>query len=217
MACERWQEAILDRLYDEIGPVEDRALEAHLADCTACRGTIAEMRRVRTILREHEPEVPRAPRVMVLGRTSGLRPALLAASLGAAALLAGAGAGAGYALGRQTAAPAPPVAVAASPTPVDEAATQALIRQEIDRRIAELAASRPSTEPQAAAAGVTKEDLQSALAKLERKLDGYRASDLNYMQAQIEASEDRTGSRIGQTNQALRYVALASNPNVSER
>ena len=51
----------------------------------------------------------------------------------------------------------------------------------------------------------------------ERKLDGNRAEELDYMLGQIEASEVRTGARIGQTNQALRYVALASNPNVSER
>ena len=218
MSCERWNEAILGRLYDEIEPDQDLALESHLEGCAACRASLSELRRLRVVLQENEPEVPRAPRVVVLRDTSRFRPALLAASLAGAALLAGAGAGAGYALGRQgSPRDAAPVQVAAAnPTALD-AATEALVRKEVESRWAALTADldvKPST-PDAAA--VTQEDLQTALAKFERKLDGNRAEELDYLLGQIEASEVRTGARIGQTNQALRYVALASNPNVSER
>jgi hypothetical protein len=218
MSCERWQEAILGRLYAELEPEEDRALTSHLEACGACVASLEDLRRVRVSLRENEPEVPRLPRVMVLRDAPRLRPALLAASLATAALLAGAGAGAGYALGRQgtRAEKTVPIVGSSSAATLDPA-TEALIRQEVASR---LDALRASAQPDAAAAipaGVTKDEFQTALTKLERRMETNRAADFGYMMGEIEASEVRTGARIGQTNQALRYVALASNPNVSER
>ena len=218
MSCERWNDAILGRLYDEIDPDQDLALTSHLEGCAPCRASLSELRRLRVVLQENEPEVPRAPRVVVLRDTSRFRPALLAASLAGAALLAGAGAGAGYAVGRQGAPrDVPPAATAATAPASLDAATEAFVRKEVEDRWAALTADLRAKESSPAAPALTQEDLQAALAKFERKLDGNRAEELDYMLGQIEASEVRTGARIGQTNQALRYVALASNPNVSER
>jgi putative zinc finger protein len=214
MSCDKWQEAIVGRLYGEIDPAEDRALESHLESCVACRGALDDLGRLTVVLRENEPAVDRPPRVVVLRDTRRFRPALLAASLVGAALLAGVGAGAGYAVGRQGAPAASPVTVA------DTQATEALVQKEVDRRLAAFAASlktEPAKSPELLASGVTRDELDAALAKFERRMDNKNAEALDYLAGQIEASENRTGARIGQTNQALRYVALASNPNVTER
>ena len=45
MSCERWNEAILGRLYDEIEPDQDLALESHLEGCAVCRASLSELRR----------------------------------------------------------------------------------------------------------------------------------------------------------------------------
>ena len=64
---------------------------------------------------------------------------------------------------------------------------------------------------------ISSPELRAELAKFERRLNGARAADLDYVLDQIAASEVRVGARLGQTNQALRSVALASNPYVNEQ
>ena len=219
MRCDIWNERIIGRVYGEIDPADDAELSRHLAGCAACRATLEEFGVIRAMLREHEPPVPQIPKVVVLRDRRGFRPALLAASIVGAALLAGAGAGAGYGWAHR--APresgASPATVAASPS-ADE--VQELVRREVARRLDAIAAERGPAGSQAsntAPSGLTREELRAELAKFERTINGARASDLDYMLDQIAASETRTGNRIGQTNQALRYVALASNPQVSEQ
>ena len=224
MSCTTWNDSLTERLYDEIGAEDDAALAAHLATCASCRERLDEFRRLRTALREDEPDMPRVPRVVVLRDRSRFRPALLAASLLGAAVLAGAGAGAGYALG-QGHAPAPAVVVAA-PLPAPGVSTEELVRREVDRRIAALkesqtiaAASKPRDTSQGpiGVRPVSSPELRAEFAKFERRLNGARAADLDYILDQIAASEVRIGARLGQTNQALRSVALASNPYVNEQ
>jgi hypothetical protein len=48
-------------------------------------------------------------------------------------------------------------------------------------------------------------------------LNGARAADLDYVLDQLAASEYRVANRIGKTNDALRTVALASNPYAVEQ
>jgi predicted anti-sigma-YlaC factor YlaD len=219
MDCGHWNQSLVGRLYEDISPEEDAALEAHLSGCAGCRATLEEFRRVRTVLDAGEPEVQRVPRVVVLRDRSRWRHGALAASILCAALLAGAGAGAGYALGQRRATEIPPTAAVASagvpagvpsavPASLDKA-TEALIRSEVERRVAALAASQVGQR------AVSPTELRAELARFERKVNDTRATDLDYMLGQIEASEIRTGSRIGKTNQALRDVALASNGYVS--
>jgi len=224
MTCTAWQENVVERLYGEIGKDTDAALSAHLETCASCRESLAEFQRVRSLMAEDEPGVPRVPRVVVLRDRSGFRPALLAASLLGTALLAGAGAGAGYALGLGHAS-----ASAALPAGGPVAAgvsTEELVRREVDRRMAALQASQPhvagatTSESNPAASAdhaVNASELRAEFAKFERRLNGARAADLDYVLDQIAASEFRVGTRLGKTNQALRTVALANTPYVNEQ
>jgi hypothetical protein len=61
---------------------------------------------------------------------------------------------------------------------------------------------------------MTRAEVDAALARFERRIDSARAADMQYVLTQLEASEARSGQRIGRTNQALRNVALASNPGI---
>jgi len=224
MSCTTWNESLTGRLYGEIPPEDDAALTAHLESCADCRSTLDQFHRVRTRLREDEPLAPRAPRVVVLKERSRFRPALMAASLLGAAMLAGGTAGLGYALGRGEAPAAP--AIAASDTGASIAATEEAVRREVDRRFAAWEASKASaagssaTQTTTGATGdpvVSSSALKAEFAKFERRLNGARASDLDYVLDQIAASEYRVSNRIGKTNDALRTVALASNPYVNEQ
>jgi hypothetical protein len=212
MDCTHWNESLIGRLYDEISAEENVALETHLGTCAACRASLDELRRVRGVLAADEPAVPRTPRVVVLRAQRSWTRAAMAASLLGAALLGGLGTGAGYALGRQRAPmqrvvatgpeSARPATVALDPT------TEELIRNEVARRMEAIEAARPAaSQPDA----LRSADLKAELARFERKLNAARATDLDYMLGEIQASELRTGSRIGKTNDAIRTVALASN------
>jgi hypothetical protein len=216
MSCTQWHDGLIDRLYGEIGAEDDAALTAHLALCASCRTTLDEFQTVRGLIREDQADTPRVPRVVVLQHRSRFRPALLAASLLGAAVLAGAGAGAGYALGLGH---SPTPATVAASTPATAAvSTEELVRREVDRRLAALQEPRSiaATEP-SGERPISASDLRAELAKFERRLDGARATDLDYVLGQIAASEFRVGTRLGKTNDALRTVALATNPYADEQ
>jgi anti-sigma factor RsiW len=216
MNCTPWHESLIGRLYGEIGAEEDAALTAHLESCPNCSKTLSDFQSVRALLREDEPDTPRVPRVVVLQPRSRFRPALLAASILGAVVLAGAGAGAGYALGLGRS--ASPASLAAA-TPVTPAAsTEELVRREVDRRLAAFQESRPVTAAEPSGERpVRASDLRAEFAKFERRLNTARATDLDYVLDQIAASELRVGTRLGKTNQALRTVALANTPYVDEQ
>jgi anti-sigma factor RsiW len=224
MSCTNWNESLIGRLYGEIEAPDDEALAAHLASCESCRETLDELRGVRTLLRENEPVTPRVPRVVILRDRARFRPALLAASLLGAAVLAGAGAGAGYALGsgrRVATSPVTTTAPAVAAVPTEE-----LVRREVERRLAALQEAQTiATDSNSGRTGrepsvdrpVTSKALGAELAKFERRLNSTRAAELEYVLDQIAASEFRVGTRLGKTNEALRSVALASNPYVNEQ
>jgi len=216
MSCTQWHDGLTGRLYGEITAEDDAALSAHLELCESCRITLDEFQTVRGLLREDAAETPRVPRVVVLQHRSRFRPALLAASLVGAVVLAGAGAGAGYALGLGRS-PTPNTVAASTPVTAD-VSTEELVRREVDRRMAALQESRAvaATGP-SGERPISASDLRAELAKFERRLDGARATDLDYVLGQIAASEFRVGTRLGKTNQALRTVALASNPYADEQ
>jgi hypothetical protein len=203
-------------LYGENEVAEDAALTAHLQTCASCRNTLGDFESVRTLLLEDQKDTPRVPRVVVLQRRPAFRPALLAASLLGAAVLAGAGAGAGYALGLGR---SPTPAAVASAAPVaNQASTEELVRREVDRRLAALQEPRSVSAVQPSGEQPVKpSELRAEFAKFERRLNTARATDLDYVLDQVAASEFRVGTRLGKTNQALRSVALASNPHVDEQ
>jgi hypothetical protein len=214
MSCANWKNSLIGRLYGEIEADDAAALTAHLETCAGCRETLEEFGRVRTTLREDAQQASAAPRVVILRDRPRLRFAALAASVLGAALLAGAGAGAGYALGLG-AAPAPTATTTAVPA-APNAATEELVRREVDRRLATLG-DRSAVARKSGEDSVSSPELRAELAKLEKKINGQRAADLDYVLDQIGASEFRTGTRIGKTNEALRTVALASNPYANEQ
>lgn len=217
MACERFQPLIVERLYGEISADGERELARHLEGCQDCRDSLDALSRVREQLDTGDPGVALPRRVVVLKERRRLAPALLAASLAGAALLVGAAAGGGYAVGRMGSRAEPSVAAQPAEGAVAlDAATRQAIESAVDEKIA---ATRRQTGSTAAArpAPVTVPQLDAALARLERNVRRDRAADMDFLMGQLAASEVRTGQRIGQTNQALRYVALASNPNVSEQ
>jgi hypothetical protein len=85
----------------------------------------------------------------------------------------------------------------------------------LDRRL-ETTPWVPSGSPASGAgSAATKTDLKAAFSRLEKKLDSRRTVDLGYVLDAISASELRSSARIGQTREALRYVALASDPRIS--
>jgi hypothetical protein len=222
MSCTQWNECLIGRLYGEIEADDDAALTVHLASCESCRETLDELRRVQTLMRENEPVTPRVPRVVVLRDRARFRPALLAASLLGAAVLAGAGAGMGYAMGTGRGVVTPSTATGGAAT----IPTEELVRREVDRRLAAMqdaqmvangsSSGLPPTDP-AVDRPVTSKALGAELAKFERRLNSTRAAELEYVLDQIAASEFRVGTRLGKTNEALRSVALASNPYVNEQ
>ena len=213
MTCTAWHENLIERLYGEIGAEEDAALTAHLDTCTSCRATLDEFQNVRAQLRDDEKDTPHVPRVVVLQPRSRFRPALLAASILGAVVLAGAGAGAGYALGLGRS-PAPGAIAATTPV-TPQLPTEELVRREVDRRLAAVQESRSTAAIEAPGdRPVRASDLRAEFAKFERRLNTARATDVDYVLDQIAASEFRVGTRLGKTNQALRTVALANSPYV---
>jgi len=64
---------------------------------------------------------------------------------------------------------------------------------------------------------LTREDLDAALSVLADRVEQTRRSDLDYLMARIDATEQRTEGWMDDTQRALQYVAYASNPGISPR
>lgn len=213
MACESWKERILERVCEEPDPGNAARLDEHLEGCEACREELARLAGARSALREAEPAVPVAPRVVVLAPSRFLRPIPAFAAGIACGAIAIAGA---FWAGRSVAPKAVgPEAVPAASDVVRRSDLEAALaseRQRSDRRIDEAEAARRDAVP---AAVLTRQDLEAALGRLERRIETRRTSDVDWLLQEITASELRSGARIGQTREALRYVALASDPHVT--
>ncbi len=215
MACDTWKDQLVARLYGEMEGAEAERLDAHLAACSACRGEFEALGAARGILRESEPVPPVSSRVVLLAPRFSRRPALtFAAGFACAVLLLCAGLGAGWTMReRRDGGALAPVA-----TGLPRSEVEALLREQAAAWEKRLASNRQAPEPAAAGsmpAALTRADLDSAFSRLERKIDNQRSSDLGYILDAISASELRSNARIGQTREALRYVALASDPRIS--
>ena len=209
MTCPIDRNLLLEHAYGETEGADALSLTAHLRDCLECRDQLEQISSARLLLREAEPIAPSAPRVVVLGRTSGWNLVWgFASGLACAVLLVLLTLRFG---GRPDAIPVFP---ASGPHANDawENSVRTLIDQRLERERAEI---RSWLVDQQQRPMVTKEDLDAALARLDRRVDGRRASDLDLLLQEMSAMEDRTGRSIGQTRQALKYVALASNPEIS--
>jgi len=208
MSCESWNERLVARLYGESDPREDAAVERHLSECARCRDEIAGLERARAALLAAPPEVPAAPRVVVLGR----KPTRFGGWTGFAAGLAAATTtfAIGLAAGQRWNAPQPeasaPIAQA-----VDRAELERILaaqRSELEARIAEVAApSAPDSagDPRLASLSRRIEDLAT-------RTEAQRRRDLEFVLGRILAGEVQAGDLIGQTQDAVRTLAVSNDP-----
>ena len=216
MACEEWIPLWMARMYGEATDEEAEAVERHLRDCAACRNDYETILATRQIVSVHAPQAPPAPRVMVLSPRGRMRPALaFAAGVAVTALVAVIS----FRLGAERSAPVavrPPVdtnpVVASVPTQGDVADWA---RQAVDARLDEWSRSRK--EVPTATRPVTREEIDSSLAALSRRVETDRRSDLDFLMARIAASDQRTEGWMDDTQRALQYVAYSSNPGISPR
>lgn len=206
MACELFQSRLVALAYDDISPEDRAAAQAHLAGCADCSATLARLAGTRAALADAAPVVPTAPRIVVLAPRRSVPGWAIAAGIAGAALLGAAG----YLAGT-TGQPA------SAPTPFDAEQARALVREESRRQIeAQFEAMKAALPKPAPVDAVTRDVLRAELSGLERRINSGRAEDVGYVLDQIAASETRSRDRIGDTQKALRYVALANNPGLGE-
>ena len=209
MACDLFKPRLAALVYDDISPEDRAAVQAHLAGCPACSAALERLAGTRAILADAAPEVPRAPRLVVLAPRRAMPAwASFAAGVAAAAIVGSAGFLAGTS-GRPTATATAPAATAAS---LDAEQAREIAREETRRQIEAMRASIAAPSADA----MTRDDLRAELAGFERRLQRERAQDVGYVLDQIAASETRSRDRIGDTQKALRYVALSNNPGLGE-
>jgi len=217
MSCEHWNESLVSRLYAELGPVEDERLSRHLESCDRCRRVLEELAATRTRLHDAEPLTPSTPRVVVLTP----RPALpryfaFAAGIVCGAILLGAGVLAGRAMTAprhpMSAASAQDLPLGARPASADLETIEAL-RQRLDEqeRLIRTMTAAPSGPP----SSLTRQEYEAALASLREDLDRRQADHEQFLFDELRGVEARTGARIGETQEWLNLVMLASDPRVN--
>jgi hypothetical protein len=217
MSCESQRDRLVAFLYDELAHGERADFEAHLAACGACRGELERLAEARSLLAGSAGAVPPAPRVMVLSPPLARRRWV---GIAASAFLAGVLASTGFFAGMKIGAAQP--ATAEGPRPADAGGTPsasdlAALRASFDARLAQQRSEIQSLIDRKDVPEVTRNEVAAELAKLERKVDGWRANDVEYLLAQLAAVEKRQSTKLDQTQDALRYVALSRDPRVSEQ
>ena len=210
MSCSEWKEHLVGRIYQEIDAHEDARLAAHLPGCAACTAELEELERTRRTLRESLPEVPLAPRVVLLAPRASRLPLLaVAASLAGIGLLSGLAVSWSW----QARGAALSLARSASGSPVQQTALPASgpseedVQRWVDARIDKLLEERTTHQASGSAPArsspypVTKPEVDAMLTRMERKLDRGR-SDLRYRSAS-GGRRARTGFQLGETQRAI--------------
>jgi hypothetical protein len=214
MPCKNWNDEWVAHLYEELDPAEESRLKEHLAFCTECRLTMEELSASREFLQQASPRVPATPRVVVLKPRGFLQPMwAYAAGMACALLLFGVGLLAGYQL--------PGIAGAETElAPVAAVESDAAMRAQLNSILARLnhieqtAGSRP-TGP--VPVYLTRAQFEEAMNSQQRLIDVKRARDFEFLLKEITATELRTGTYIDETREALRFVAMKSDPRFTER
>jgi len=211
MACKEFECGIMEMLYGEVEPSSRERLEAHLASCDDCRTELAELTAGRALLAASAPEIPDAPRVIILNtaeratqrRSFFGRYGMFAAGFAAAALMMAVGLATGYYVA--------PV----SPTPLGDHAglnaqidlvDQAQLQNEMDTRDARLIELIDHKSGQT----------QADLTRFSSALDSRRKQDLRFVLSEIMATEAWAGQAIGENRQSLRHLTLANEPGVTQ-
>ena len=225
MSCSHWNEEWVAHLYGELQPAEEKRLEQHLEGCASCRETLEQLDGSRRILRESAPYVPAAPRVVMLQPGRMRRPAFAFASgMACAVIVFALGVALGY--GSADRSPEPTDAALQTASNVEQGwvprseLTSALQanREAMEARFARLEEyATTRTAPVEMPPTATAAQLEAELRRLQRRIDASRARDFELLLREITASELRTGSRIVQTQNALRFVALKDDPRFTEQ
>ena len=227
MSCEEsWKEVLVSRLYDEITPDEEERLSHHLASCKACSEELEELSSARRLLGEAEPTIPAPPRVLVLDPRSR-RPfwSAFAAGFAAAGLLLGAGITAGWLMAGGRGSPSAPSGeiVIDLPGQPDPPVALATLEDRLDSQRNQiqylytsmgLPDSHRGSEPTRAqpVRVLTRKEFESGLDLLRNQVRQRRSQDLQILLEEIVGVEVRTDARIGETQEALGYMILASDP-----
>jgi len=219
MSCKHWNNDWIAHCYGELHAEGERELSRHLEGCSSCRATLEQLDVSRHLLRAGAPELPDAPRVVVLRSAPGRHPVwAFAGGIAAALLLLLAGALAAPGLGIATV-PAAHDATAPAVDTVSQAEFRMAIEateRRFEEQLAELRGNA-AADPDLLRVNVNRELLMETLADFEDRLASRRANDYEFLMHEIGAAELRTGYRIDNTRQALQFVALASNPRLSEQ
>lgn len=227
MPCKQWNDGWVAQLYGELEPAEERALAAHLERCAACKTTLEELRASHELLQEASPEVPAAPRVVVLRpRPIWSNAWAFAAGAACALLLFGLGFMAGPRWTATGDGPSPQVAQAdttqipASPESASIGETTPVLFQttpELQDDLFALEQRLAKLEEQPSDDALTPALLREELDRLERRFNQERVRDLEYVIRSLTASELRTGTWMDQTQDAITLLALRQDPRFNER
>ena len=218
MSCKEWNEQWVARLYGELDAGEERRFEEHVARCASCAAELEELERARELLRGGTPAVPPAPRAVVLRSSAWRHPAWgFAAGLAAALVVFAAGVWAGVTtLGRPSTLDAG-VQQAHAAAEQDQAERAALEQRVVtlEAELVRLAASGEvrTALPASAESCASREDL----AKLEEQVRYDRLSDYEYLVGEMQSIERRAAGWVDETREAVRLVALTSDPRLNER
>lgn len=192
MACKQWNDDWVAHLYGELEPQEADRLTEHLERCASCAETLQQLSSTRELLHRCAPEVPHAPRVVVLRPRPAWRPVwAFAAGLACAVLV--------FAIGLNL-------------LPAGATGDQQARLAQLEQRLQQVEQVSPATQEL-----LTRQEFEAELARLAQRAEVDRARDFEFLLTEISAAEYRNDSRINNNSEALRYAMLASRPGVSEK
>ena len=189
MSCKEWREEWVAHLYDEVTDDERRVIEEHLSGCASCRSTMQELDSSRHALADSVLPLPEVPRVVVLRPRSSWSPYWSFATGVVAATLV-------FFFG----------------TLFTSSETQLL-----ENRIAELEAAPAAEAAPLNDVVLTRAEFDEEMERISRRQRRERAEDLDYLARYLAASEQRTGTFMDNTQEALTYLAMRGDPRVRER
>lgn len=217
MACQGWNEMLVARLYDELSGPDSRKLDDHLAGCVGCRRELETLAESRAWLATARPEIPSAPRIVVLRSRQPAQSWMgFAAGFAAAALLLVAGLAGGWAWAERARPAASgtdlvargerPAGPSLTATPV-EYVTPAQFReleQRLDRNDGRLEQIRSAIPARV----MTPEEFRTQLAAFRQDHELRRDAEMQMLLQEIAGVEVRTGARIGQTQDVLEDLVV---------
>ncbi len=234
MSDAKWKELLVAKLYGELDPDQESALDEHLAECAETRHELEQLRQARSLLSEAKPDVPALPRVVMLRQPAFRRPWMaFAAGFILCALLIGGGIATGVALGpklggeQTTATALPPLSQPGGPqgsqviegTPVRN---DFVSRDELNQALANYGArfderlqsksneilTRVGQQPPEML--LTQDELNDALSMFDRQLENRRRGQIELLVDQLVQTE----ARLKATEDAMRILVLSGQPGV---